>query len=65
MKVSYDQESDILMIDLEPGGQIDHAEQVDSLIIHFSAEDRPVLLEILQASDFLATLIKASLQPDD
>jgi uncharacterized protein YuzE len=57
MKVQYDREDDILTLELS-GEKIDHAEEVEDRIVHFSAEDRPVLLEILDASDFLARLTK-------
>lgn len=32
---------------------IDYAEQATGVIVHFSAQREPVLLEILEASDFL------------
>jgi len=57
MKVQYDREDDVLMIHLSRG-KIDHAEEVDGVIIHFSSKDRPLLLEILDASRFLARIAK-------
>jgi uncharacterized protein YuzE len=63
MRIIYDREEDILMVELKPQGCIDHAEQVDSIILHLSEEDEPILLEILHASDFLAQVLKESLQP--
>ena len=62
MKLSYDREEDILMIEVDPGGVIDHAEQVGPLITHFTATGRLVLLEILDASEFLSQVIKATLR---
>ena len=59
MKVRYDQEEDILMIETTENQTIDHAEQGGSLISHFSADGQMVLLEILDASEFLAQLLKA------
>lgn len=52
MKFRYDKEDDVLMIwfSKEP---IDHAEQVKDVIVHFSKNDRMVLMEILDASKFL------------
>ena len=64
MKLRYDREEDILMIETLPDEIIDHAEQVGSFIAHFSAEDRMVLLEVLDASDFLSWVIKATLRQD-
>ena len=60
MRAKFDRDEDILMVEVssEP---IAHAEEVDGFIVQFSAEGRPVLLEILDASDFLAELSKAAL----
>jgi len=60
MKVVYDREADILSIELAPERPIDHAEQVGAFIIHFDPENRPVLVEILDASLFVGTLVQAS-----
>jgi uncharacterized protein YuzE len=64
MKVKYDRDEDILILELREREPIDHAEQVESLIMHFSEKDEPVLLEILHASDFLTQVLKSSLQPE-
>lgn len=61
MKISYNREEDIAMIELNPK-KIDHAQEADNVIIHFSKDDEPVLLEILDASDFLANLMRTSLR---
>ena len=39
---------------------IDYAEEMDSVIVHFTKSGKPVLLEILDASKFLAQTIKAT-----
>ena len=59
MKVEYSSKEDILMYEVsdEP---IDYAEEMDSVIVHFTKSGRPVLLEILDASKFLAQTIKAT-----
>ena len=62
MKIDYDREEDILTIELHPAAPIDHAEQVGSLILHVDPDDKPVLLEILEASEFLAAIVKASMR---
>lgn len=60
MKISYDRESDILLIDQgEKGDVIDYAEEAGSIIIHFTKEGKPVLLEILDAGELLTAVIKA------
>ncbi len=60
MKIRYDKDEDILTIDQGvPGDAIDHAEEIGSIIAHLTKDGRPVLLEILDASDFLSASIRA------
>ncbi len=60
MKIRYDKDEDILTIDQGTSGDtIGYAEEVGSIIAHFTADGRPVLLEILDASDFLSASIRA------
>ena len=61
MNISYDRETDIMMLELSRA-RIDHAEQSGPIIIHFSRQNKPVLLEILGASDFIAMTLKSSLR---
>ncbi len=64
MRIHYDRNEDILMLEISEEGQIDHAEQVDSVIVHFTASGEPVLLEILDASEFLSAVIKATMRSE-
>ena len=52
MKLKYSREDDVLMIELNKQ-PIDYAEQSGDLIVHFSPKREAVLLEILDASQFL------------
>lgn len=52
MKVRYEKEDDVLMIELNKK-PIDYAEQNGNLIVHFSPDREAVLLEFLDASKFL------------
>ena len=63
MKAKYDREEDILMIEIMPEGIIDHAEHVDGIITHLTEDNRLVLLEILDASEFLSSLVKVTMRP--
>ena len=56
-KFRYDKEDDVLMVwfSQEP---VDYAEQEKNLIINFSKENKPVLMEILDASEFLKETTK-------
>lgn len=58
MKIRHDRDEDILLLEIFNEGKIDHAQQVDSVIVHFTASGEPALLEILDASEFLFTVIK-------
>ena len=59
--VLYDREEDILMIEVIDKGVIDHAGHSGPFIAHLTADGRLVLLEILDASEFLSSLIKVTL----
>ena len=53
-KVTYEPEADVLMWELS-GQAIDFAEEVGNVIVHFTKSKKPVLVEILEASKFLAS----------
>ena len=60
MNIRYDREEDILTYEVSPD-EIDYAEELDSIVVHFTKEGKPVLLEILGASDFIAQTTKAAI----
>ncbi len=59
LKIRYDQEDDVLMVWFADNKRVDHAEQVGDSILHMTQNDEPVLLEILNAQDFVVDLVKA------
>lgn len=61
MRISYDRERDILLLETSKK-EIDYAEEVGSIIVHFSKDKKPVLLEILDASDFISAATKATIK---
>ena len=61
MRIKYNREDDVLLIEISDE-EIDYAEEVDNMIIHFSKDGKPVLLEILDASEFLVEVLKASVK---
>jgi hypothetical protein len=63
MKVRYNRNEDVLALEVSKGS-VDHAEESGPISAHFSADDRLVLLEILEASDFLADLTKATMKAE-
>ncbi len=60
-KIRYSKDVDALLIELSDD-PIDYAEEKGPLIMHFSKSGEPVLLEILDARDFmlgsLSSLVK-------
>ncbi len=51
-KIKYDKETDILLIEFSEK-PIDYAEEEGQIIIHFTKNEEPVMLEILDAKEFL------------
>ena len=49
-KVSYDSDADVLALAGTVRGRIDHARELGNFIVHFTKDDRPLLIEILEAS---------------
>lgn len=50
--ISYEPDADILTIEINNRG-IDYASEVGNLIVHFTKDNTPVLVEFLEASKFL------------
>ncbi len=61
MKMRYDRDDNVLMIWLAQGLQVDHAEQTGNTILHVNEEGTPVLLEILNAQDFVLELVRTAM----
>ena len=52
LKISYEPEADVLS--WEVGKQpIEFAEEAGNFVVHFNKKNQPVLVEVLQASEFL------------
>ncbi len=51
-KIRYSKDVDVLLIELS-NKPIDYAEKEGQMIIHFAKGGEPVLLEILEAKDFI------------
>lgn len=51
-KISYESEADVLTYELT-SQPIDYAEEVGNIVVHFTKNNKPVLVEILEASKFL------------
>ena len=57
MKISYNRKQDIILLEAAKG-KIDYAEEIGPVIVHFSKTNKPILLEILDASEFLSAVTK-------
>jgi uncharacterized protein YuzE len=57
-KINYNKDTDSLLIELSDKN-IDYAEDVGQVIIHFSEEGEPVLLEIFDAKDFALNVLSS------
>lgn len=64
MKISYNREDDIMILEVS-SDKIDFDEDMGPIIVHFSKERKPVLLEILDASEFIATASKWTIRAKD
>lgn len=52
-KISYEPEADVLMWEITEK-PIDYAKEIGNVVVHFTKNNVPVLIEILEASKFLA-----------
>ena len=65
MKIRYDKEEDVLLIEASPEGTVNHAEHTGPFIAHFDSKGELLVMEILGASEFLSSLIKATLRGEE
>ncbi len=52
-KISYEPEADVLTWEIT-NQPIDYAKEIGNVVVHFTKNNIPVLIEILEASKFLA-----------
>ena len=53
VKISYEPEADVLMWEIG-NKPIDFAKEIGNVVVHFDRQDEPVLIEILEAREFLS-----------
>ena len=61
MKASYDRNADVLLIHAGRG-KIDRAEEMGPFVIHFTKRGKPLLIEILDASEVLSNLTRITMR---
>ena len=49
-KMKYDRETDVLMLEVDRKAKIDYTRELGNVIVHFTKNNMPVLVEILHAS---------------
>ena len=64
MKVKYSKDVDILMVWLSDDS-FDYAEEANGVITHFSADGKPVLLEIQGAKGFLLSSLTSLIEDQE
>ena len=50
IKVSYDPDADVLALEQAGAAKIDYAQELGTMIVHFTKSGAPVLVEILDAA---------------
>ncbi len=63
-RMRYSRDVDVLLVELS-GKPIDYAEEEGQIIVHFSKEGEPVLLEILDARNFLLSSLSSVMKEQD
>ncbi len=63
-KVKYSKDVDALLLELS-SQPIDYAEEAGQIIVHFSKEGEPVLLEILHAKEFLLNCLNSLMKEEE
>jgi len=53
LAIEYDPESDVLRWEITKTAPIDHASEMGNVVIHLTKDHLPVLVEVLEASQFL------------
>ena len=64
-RISYDQDADVLSWELSQAGEIDYASEMGDVVVHFTKENKPVYLEVLNASRFLRKSREVARQSED
>jgi uncharacterized protein YuzE len=58
-RIKYDEEADVLTIIVAEEGELSHAEELGNIVVHLDKEGRPLLIEVLKASEMIPLIIQA------
>jgi hypothetical protein len=62
MQVFYNRHADTLLLELAPERLASRVTRTGPVIVHVSSTGQPILLEIEEASEFLSSVIRASIR---
>lgn len=62
MQVFYNRHADTLLLELAPERLATRVTRTGSIIVHVSSAGQPVMLEIEEATEFLSSIIRASIR---
>ena len=57
-KISYEPEADVLSVEISREAPIDFAKELGNIVVHFTKHNVPVLIEVLNASQFVTQAAK-------
>jgi len=63
-KIKYSKDVDVLLIEISDK-PIDYAEEEGQIVVHFTENGEPVLLEILNAKEFMMSSLSSLLEERD
>ena len=58
-RIKYDEEADVLAIIAAEEGELSHAEELGNIVVHLDREGRPLLIEVLRASEVVPLIVQA------
>lgn len=57
-ETSYEPEADVLSVEISREAPIDFAKELGNVVVHFTKHNVPVLIEVLNASQFVTQAVK-------
>jgi uncharacterized protein YuzE len=58
-RIKYDEEADVLTIIVAEEGELSHAEELGDIVVHLDKEGKPLLIEVLKASEVIPLIVQA------
>jgi uncharacterized protein YuzE len=58
-KIKYDEGTDVLAIVVAEEGRLSHAEEAGDFVVHLDEDGRPLLVEVLRASEVVPLMVQS------